>query len=72
LRQFNAPHPRHGSIEFISCGKLGVDWRHSAENAANLADIFASGRWTHDYPISVEEARQLRLPVSTEVPTEVY
>lgn len=44
----------------------------SAENAEKLADIFASGRWTHDYPISVEEARQLGLPVSTEVPTEVY
>ncbi len=40
--------------------------------AEKLADILASGRWTHDYPISVEEARQLGLPVSTEVPKEVY
>ena len=42
------------------------------ETADRLADILASGRWTHDYPISVEEARQLGLPVSTDVPTQVY
>jgi ClpP class serine protease len=46
--------------------------RYPPEAAENLADILASGRWTHDYPISVEEARQLGLKVSTEVPTEVY
>lgn len=42
------------------------------ERAENLADILASGRWTHDYPISVEEARGLGLPISTDVPKEVY
>jgi ClpP class serine protease len=42
------------------------------ETAAQLADILTSGRWTHDYPISVEEARQLGLPINTQVPTEVY
>jgi len=46
--------------------------RFSAENAERLAEVLASGRWTHDYPISVEEARQLGLPISIEVPTEVY
>jgi len=46
--------------------------RTSPEVAANLAEILTSGRWTHDYPISVEESRQLGLPVSTDVPTEVY
>ncbi len=42
------------------------------EKAEPLADVLTSGRWTHDYPISVEEARLLGLPVITEVPTEVY
>lgn len=42
------------------------------EFAENLADIMTSGRWTHDYPISVEEARQLGLTIKTNVPTEVY
>jgi ClpP class serine protease len=46
--------------------------RISAEIAENLADILASGRWTHDYPISAEEARQLGLPIRTDIPQEVY
>jgi ClpP class serine protease len=49
-----------------------VGERLPAETAENLAEIMTSGRWTHDYPISVEEARQLGLPIKTEVPTEVY
>lgn len=43
-----------------------------ADKAADLAQILTSGRWTHDYPISVEEARQLGLPITTEMPEEVY
>ena len=49
-----------------------VSERRAPEAAENLAEILASGRWTHDYPISVEEGRQLGLPINTEVPTEVY
>ncbi len=40
--------------------------------AEELADLLATGTWTHDYPITVEEARELGLPVSTQVPEEVY
>lgn len=43
-----------------------------AEKAAQLADLLASGNWTHDYPIPVEEAREMGLNVSTDVPTEIY
>ncbi|MGB9673470.1 MAG: SDH family Clp fold serine proteinase [Anaerolineales bacterium] len=42
------------------------------EKARSLAELLASGRWTHDYPISVEEARGLGLPISTDMPKEVY
>lgn len=42
------------------------------EKAEQLAVKLSSGNWTHDYPISVEEARELGLPVSTEMPVEVY
>lgn len=42
------------------------------ERSVEIAEILSSGRWTHDYPISVGEAKQLGLQVSTEVPTEVY
>jgi ClpP class serine protease len=44
----------------------------SVEKSAELAKAFASGRWTHDYPITVEEARELGLSVLTEMPEEVY
>src|SRR2546428_531829 len=37
-----------------------------------LADKLSRGGWTHDYPITAEEAKALGLPVSTEVPEEIY
>src|SRR5206468_2293095 len=37
-----------------------------------LADKLSRGGWTHDYPITAEEAKVLGLPVSTEVPEEIY
>src|SRR3712207_4604781 len=36
----------------------------TGEKAQELASTLASGRWTHDYPISFEEAKALGLPVS--------
>ena len=43
-----------------------------AEQAAKVAETLATGVWTHDYPITVAEARELGLPVSTEMPEEIY
>jgi len=37
-----------------------------------LADMLSTGTWTHDYPITVEEAQGMGLPVSTDLPEEVY
>ena len=45
---------------------------YSEETAEKLADELASGRWTHDYPIGVEEALSLGLKISTDVPEEIY
>jgi ClpP class serine protease len=45
--------------------------RVPADQAATLAHTLAGGTWTHDYPISVTEARRLGLTVSTEMPDEV-
>lgn len=42
------------------------------EKAREIADVLATGRWTHDYPISVEEAAGLGLPVTAGLPLEVY
>ncbi|WP_243094690.1 SDH family Clp fold serine proteinase [Thermus thalpophilus] len=42
------------------------------ERARTTARLLSQGTWTHDYPITVEEARGLGLPVSTAMPREVY
>jgi hypothetical protein len=40
------------------------------DKATALADKLTSGHWTHDYPITAEEAAELGLPVSTDLPEE--
>ena len=42
------------------------------ERAEELAQVLSEGRWTHDYPFTVEEAQELGLPVDTEMPEAVY
>ena len=46
----------------------GID----GEKARQIADQLSTGVWTHDYPITCDEARDLGLSVSTEMPEEVY
>lgn len=46
--------------------------RMPAAQAEALADRLTQGYWTHDYPISAEQARELGLNISTEMPPEVY
>ena len=46
--------------------------RYGDEKAKELAQILTEGRWTHDYPITVEHAKELGLHVETDVPKEVY
>ncbi len=48
-----------------------VSRSHPQEKALEIADILVSGKWTHDYPISVEEAKSIGLPVSTNMPKEI-
>ncbi|HHY89301.1 MAG TPA: hypothetical protein GYA06_10315 [Chloroflexi bacterium] len=54
------------TIQRIAC------CHYSPEVAASLAEQLASGRWTHDYPISVEEGRELGLNINTDMPKEIY
>jgi ClpP class serine protease len=42
------------------------------DRASELAHTLASGTWTHDYPITVTEARELGLTVSTDMPEEIF
>jgi ClpP class serine protease len=46
--------------------------RFDEVEAERLAALLSEGRWTHDYPIRLEEARSLGLPVSDAVPELVY
>jgi len=41
------------------------------EAAIRLAEELTKGRWTHDYPISADEARTLGLNVNTNMPDEI-
>jgi ClpP class serine protease len=43
-----------------------------AQKADALAETLATGTWTHDYPLTYEELIELGLPVSTDMPAEVY
>lgn len=42
----------------------------SEDEADKLADTLSQGRWTHDYPITVQTATELGLRASTELPAE--
>ncbi len=46
--------------------------RMPESQARHVADVLSTGVFTHDYPIGVEEARALGLPVSTDIPDEVH
>jgi len=48
-----------------------LERRLSPEQAGTLAETLSTGQWTHDYPISAIEAKQLGLPVNTDMPDEV-
>ncbi|MDZ4159010.1 MAG: hypothetical protein U1B80_04390, partial [Anaerolineaceae bacterium] len=54
------------AIQRIAC------CHYTPEESARLADDLASGRWTHDYPITVEEAIELGIKIKTEVAAEIY
>lgn len=42
-----------------------------ADRAEKIATALTSGKWTHDYPICPAEAREIGLPVSTDMPESV-
>lgn len=43
-----------------------------AQKAAVIAAALTEGRWTHDFPITFEQAKEMGLQVSTGMPAEVY
>jgi len=53
-------------VEILSAGGMPPD------RAGQVADTLTGGQWTHDYPITLEEARQLGLPVTAGILDSVY
>jgi ClpP class serine protease len=43
-----------------------------AEKASELAKLLSEGTWTHDHPITYETAKSFGLPVSSEMPSELF
>jgi ClpP class serine protease len=54
------------TVQDLLAGRMG------SEQATALAEKMSTGTWTHDYSITPEEAKTLGLPVSTDMPEEVY
>ncbi len=46
--------------------------KYSEDDAERIAQTLSEGRWTHDYPITYEEAKEIGLRVSTNMPKEIY
>ncbi|MFN3653056.1 MAG: SDH family Clp fold serine proteinase [Armatimonadota bacterium] len=46
--------------------------RMPPEHAEQVADALTQGYWTHDYPIDAAQGRAMGLPISTDLPEEVY
>ncbi|MGZ3479220.1 MAG: SDH family Clp fold serine proteinase [Myxococcaceae bacterium] len=42
------------------------------ERAKELADLLATGTWTHDFPITTEVAEKMGLKVRTDIPEDVF
>ncbi|MEN6520155.1 MAG: hypothetical protein ABFD46_03260 [Armatimonadota bacterium] len=49
-----------------------LDGKMPPDQADEVTGILTEGRWTHDYPITIEEAELLKLHVTTDMPVEVY
>jgi len=43
----------------------------SADKARELAELLATGTWTHDYPITFDQAQRLGFKVRSEMPAEL-
>lgn len=45
---------------------------NTPEKAQEIARMLSEGRWTHDYPIDFEKAKEMGLPVNDQMLLEVY
>ena len=67
-------HLSRKALRQVTAAVMQILQRNGVEEsrATAIAQALATGRWTHDYPITVDEARHLGLPVQTGLPEEIY
>ena len=53
-------------VEILEANGMGDEQAHA------VADTVSRGKWTHDYPIFLDEAKALGLPVRGGLPEDVY
>jgi ClpP class serine protease len=56
----------HGTVKYLLLE------HQNEQKAEELARLFSGGQWTHDYPITFEQARTMGLPVADAMPVEIY
>lgn len=54
-----------------SVAEIAAD-RMSAEDARQLAKKLSDGRWTHDHPLMCSTLQSMGLPVSCNIPAQIY
>jgi ClpP class serine protease len=63
---------RKAMNQIKTCVKDILKGKMDDEKAEEVADILTRGEWTHDYPVTAEEAQRIGLPVSTDMPEEIF
>ncbi|RKX61412.1 MAG: hypothetical protein DRP29_00440 [Thermodesulfobacteriota bacterium] len=52
--------------------RLILNDKYPPEKVEEIIEVLSQGYFTHDYPITYEEAKKLGLPVSNKMPPEIY
>lgn len=63
---------RKAISQVFRCVQRILEEKMSAAQARKLARTLSSGKWTHDYPITYEEALELGLAATAQVPQEIF
>lgn len=52
-----------------ACELMQGNYTH--DGSCEISDLLSSGKWSHDYPITVPEAKGLGLRISTDMPADI-
>jgi ClpP class serine protease len=63
---------RKALVRIQECVRDLIGDRLPPEKCKELVASLTEGRWTHDYPITFDQAKSLGLPVREELPADVY